>query len=179
MLSPQVEKFACRKPSTRSNRFLLPYQPMESSVSSRASTSSRGRGQHGPRRGGSSQREGSKRPQRRAAADYTPAVEAIADQDAIAQRAKDAAEAADAAAAALNANQNDENGPGEIEEQSCYICAETIKYFMLGTCSHRTCHICSVRLRALYKKKDCTFCKVGQRSLQGGAADANGLCITA
>ncbi|WAR63982.1 hypothetical protein PtB15_16B141 [Puccinia triticina] len=43
--------------------------------------------------------------------------------------------------------------------ETCLICAESIKYFALGTCSHRTCHICAIRMRALYKKRDCALCK--------------------
>ncbi|GAA95526.1 uncharacterized protein L969DRAFT_45026 [Mixia osmundae IAM 14324] len=47
----------------------------------------------------------------------------------------------------------------EEEEDVCLICAEPIRFYALGTCSHRTCHICSIRLRALYKQKACTICK--------------------
>lgn len=42
----------------------------------------------------------------------------------------------------------------------CWICAEPVRFFSLSECNHRTCHVCAVRLRALYKKLDCTFCKV-------------------
>ena len=42
----------------------------------------------------------------------------------------------------------------------CWICAEPVKYYSLSECNHRTCHVCAIRLRALYKKTDCTFCKV-------------------
>lgn len=43
----------------------------------------------------------------------------------------------------------------------CWICAEPVKYYSVSECNHRTCHVCALRLRALYKKLDCTFCKVG------------------
>ena len=43
----------------------------------------------------------------------------------------------------------------------CWICAEQVKYYSISECNHRTCHVCALRLRALYKKTDCTFCKVG------------------
>jgi len=58
-----------------------------------------------------------------------------------------------------NAN---EDGEGEKKENTkeCHICAEKIVYYAVGECNHRTCHICSVRLRALYKSWTCTFCKV-------------------
>jgi hypothetical protein len=53
-------------------------------------------------------------------------------------------------------SQQDENQ----EQDLCWICAEPIKYYAVSECNHRTCHICALRLRALYKKLDCTFCKV-------------------
>jgi E3 ubiquitin-protein ligase ZNF598 len=46
------------------------------------------------------------------------------------------------------------------EQDLCWICAEDIKYYAVSECNHRTCHVCALRLRALYKKLDCTFCKV-------------------
>lgn len=46
------------------------------------------------------------------------------------------------------------------ESRICWICAEPVKYFSVSECNHRTCHVCALRLRALYKKLDCTFCKV-------------------
>ncbi|KDR73781.1 hypothetical protein GALMADRAFT_251582 [Galerina marginata CBS 339.88] len=49
---------------------------------------------------------------------------------------------------------------GEMEV--CWICAEPVKYYSLSECNHRTCHVCAIRLRALYKKTDCTFCKEPQ-----------------
>ena len=42
----------------------------------------------------------------------------------------------------------------------CWICAEPVKYYSVSECNHRTCHVCAIRLRALYKKMECTFCKV-------------------
>lgn len=45
-------------------------------------------------------------------------------------------------------------------DASCWICAEPVKYYSVSKCDHRTCHICALRLRALYKKFECTFCKV-------------------
>ena len=42
----------------------------------------------------------------------------------------------------------------------CWICAEPVKYYAISECGHQTCHVCSLRLRALYKKTECTFCKV-------------------
>lgn len=46
----------------------------------------------------------------------------------------------------------------------CWICAEPVKYYSVSDCDHRTCHVCALRLRALYKKLECTFCKVRETS---------------
>jgi E3 ubiquitin-protein ligase ZNF598 len=48
----------------------------------------------------------------------------------------------------------------EGDDAVCWICAEPVKYYALSECGHRTCHVCALRLRALYKKMECTFCKV-------------------
>jgi hypothetical protein len=42
----------------------------------------------------------------------------------------------------------------------CFICTESAKIFALGECNHRMCHVCALRLRALYKNKQCAYCKV-------------------
>jgi len=58
--------------------------------------------------------------------------------------------------------------PGVTEDAVvCWICAEPVKYYSVSACNHRTCHVCALRLRALYKKLDCTFCKV-RHDLSGG-----------
>ncbi|UZJ57218.1 hypothetical protein CBS101457_006538 [Exobasidium rhododendri] len=46
------------------------------------------------------------------------------------------------------------------EAEQCFICAEPVQLYSISPCNHRTCHVCAVRLRALYKKRECTFCKV-------------------
>lgn len=46
------------------------------------------------------------------------------------------------------------------ETDICFICAEKVKYYSVSECNHRTCHVCALRLRALYKKKECTFCNL-------------------
>lgn len=46
------------------------------------------------------------------------------------------------------------------ESAICFICAEPVKYYSVSQCNHRTCHVCALRLRALYKRMDCTYCKV-------------------
>jgi E3 ubiquitin-protein ligase ZNF598 len=53
--------------------------------------------------------------------------------------------------------------PAEEGEEGdvCHICAETMdkKAYAVAECNHRTCYTCALRLRALYKRLDCTFCK--------------------
>lgn len=50
-----------------------------------------------------------------------------------------------------------------LGEKFCHICAELMekKWFAVAQCNHWTCHACALRLRVLYKKTECTFCKVG------------------
>lgn len=60
-------------------------------------------------------------------------------------------------------NADTTKAPTESELDSndvCWICAETIKFYAISECNHRMCHICALRLRALYKKQECAFCKV-------------------
>ena len=53
----------------------------------------------------------------------------------------------------------------DADSDVCWICAEPVKYYSLSECNHRTCHVCAIRLRALYKRTDCTFCKVGLKGV--------------
>ncbi|KAE8165606.1 hypothetical protein BDV40DRAFT_58302 [Aspergillus tamarii] len=55
-------------------------------------------------------------------------------------------------AAAAPADDADE---GEI----CFICASNVEHTSVSPCNHRTCHICALRLRALYKNKACAHCR--------------------
>lgn len=55
---------------------------------------------------------------------------------------------------------------GEEEVELCLICTEPVKFYSVAECNHRTCHVCAVRLRALYKKMECTFCKVSWRRFE-------------
>ncbi|KAF1953880.1 hypothetical protein CC80DRAFT_494136 [Byssothecium circinans] len=48
----------------------------------------------------------------------------------------------------------------EAEEgEICFICASAVQHLAVAPCNHRTCHICSLRLRALYKTKTCAHCR--------------------
>lgn len=60
-----------------------------------------------------------------------------------------------------------EAGDGEV----CWICAEPVKYYAVSQCNHRTCHVCALRLRALYKRNDCTFCKVRDQEVKFRASN--------
>lgn len=48
----------------------------------------------------------------------------------------------------------------EDDENLCFICASNMIHVSVSTCSHRTCHLCSLRMRALYKSKACLHCRV-------------------
>ena len=48
------------------------------------------------------------------------------------------------------------SGAGQV----CIVCCEPVEYCSLGICNHHeVCHVCSLRLRALYKNNSCSFCK--------------------
>lgn len=51
----------------------------------------------------------------------------------------------------------DDADDGEV----CFICASKVEHTSVSPCNHRTCHICALRLRALYKSKGCAHCRVG------------------
>ena len=46
------------------------------------------------------------------------------------------------------------------EAEICFICASPIEHVAIAPCNHQTCHICSLRLRALYKTRACAHCRV-------------------
>ncbi|KAF4309056.1 Zinc finger RING-type protein [Botryosphaeria dothidea] len=57
--------------------------------------------------------------------------------------------------AAADADDEEEDDDAEV----CFICASPIVHHAVSPCNHRTCHICSLRLRALYKTKACAHCR--------------------
>ncbi|EPS39371.1 hypothetical protein H072_6882 [Dactylellina haptotyla CBS 200.50] len=64
------------------------------------------------------------------------------------------AEAADATEA------KEPPSPSSTEDGDiCFICANPIQYHSIAPCNHMTCHICSLRMRALYKTKQCPHCR--------------------
>jgi hypothetical protein len=48
---------------------------------------------------------------------------------------------------------------GEEEEELCSICANPFQIHSIGSCNHSICHVCSLRLRTLYKTNTCPLCK--------------------
>lgn len=52
-------------------------------------------------------------------------------------------------------NDADTDADGEV----CFICANPIQHHAVAPCNHITCHICALRMRALYKTKDCPHCR--------------------
>lgn len=45
------------------------------------------------------------------------------------------------------------------DAEVCFICANPITHHSVAPCGHSTCHLCALRLRALYKNKDCPHCR--------------------
>lgn len=60
----------------------------------------------------------------------------------------------------------DDADDGEI----CFICASDVTHTSVSPCNHRTCHICALRLRALYKNKACAHCRVCCATTRGTLA---------
>lgn len=48
----------------------------------------------------------------------------------------------------------------DVDAEVCFICASPVVHNAVAPCNHRTCHICALRMRALYKTKDCAHCRV-------------------
>jgi hypothetical protein len=48
----------------------------------------------------------------------------------------------------------------EVDDSDlCFICASNIDHHSVAPCNHRTCHVCALRMRALYKTKACAHCR--------------------
>ncbi|KAI9475665.1 MAG: hypothetical protein EXX96DRAFT_486815 [Benjaminiella poitrasii] len=50
--------------------------------------------------------------------------------------------------------------PSNDDDEVCFICTRPIDYYAVAPCDHRTCHLCTLRLRVLYKTINCAYCKV-------------------
>ena len=57
-----------------------------------------------------------------------------------------------------------EDGGEGTEDEVCFICASPVVHSSIAPCNHRTCHICALRLRALYKTRTCAHCRVSTLS---------------
>ena len=64
------------------------------------------------------------------------------------------------AQAASSNTPNDGIREPDVEAEVCFICASPVVHNAVSTCNHRTCHICALRLRALYKTRACPHCRV-------------------
>ncbi|KAF2441318.1 hypothetical protein P171DRAFT_366862, partial [Karstenula rhodostoma CBS 690.94] len=54
----------------------------------------------------------------------------------------------------------DADADADVDEgEVCFICASPVQHTAVAPCNHRSCHICSLRLRALYKTKACAHCR--------------------
>lgn len=61
----------------------------------------------------------------------------------------------------INGNsQSDAAAVDDSEVEVCFICASPVVHHSVAPCNHRTCHICALRLRALYKTNACAHCRV-------------------
>ncbi|KAI0523928.1 hypothetical protein F5B22DRAFT_423063 [Xylaria bambusicola] len=54
---------------------------------------------------------------------------------------------------------NNDEGEEDVEAEVCFICASPVIHQSVAPCNHRTCHICALRMRALYKNKECAHCR--------------------
>jgi hypothetical protein len=63
--------------------------------------------------------------------------------------------------------------PEGVEPEVCFICASPVVHYAVAPCNHRTCHICTLRMRALYKTKDCAHCRVSCSSKPLNCRDSN------
>lgn len=67
-------------------------------------------------------------------------------------------------APASESNDNDKDKDSDTSSEAsgelCFICTEPIVTYAVGACDHRTCHLCALRLRALYETRNCAYCKV-------------------
>ncbi|KAG1085569.1 hypothetical protein G6F42_021348 [Rhizopus arrhizus] len=58
-----------------------------------------------------------------------------------------------------NPKEDEEQENEDPDAEVCFICTRPIDYYAVAPCDHRTCHMCTLRLRVLYKTKNCAYCK--------------------
>ncbi|PHH78811.1 hypothetical protein CDD82_2838 [Ophiocordyceps australis] len=92
-----------------------------------------------------------------------PAAQDVASEAARARVKKQGADGDGAAgngASAAGSNLTvDGGGNNDDEAEVCFICANPVAHYSIAPCNHTTCHICGLRMRALYKTKDCAHCR--------------------
>ncbi|KPM39510.1 E3 ubiquitin-protein ligase hel2 [Neonectria ditissima] len=124
--------------------------PTESQSQPRGGDSARGRGRG---RGKSNQnRRGGARRGRGGNTDSAAVPASPAAQDV-------AAAASRAHALGSGATAKPADGDEDDEDEVCFICANPVAHHSIAPCNHTTCHICGLRMRALYKTKDCAHCR--------------------
>ncbi|KAI5820821.1 hypothetical protein BZA77DRAFT_222168, partial [Pyronema omphalodes] len=43
--------------------------------------------------------------------------------------------------------------------RTCDVCGDVVRYSAITPCNHSTCHVCSLRMRALFRNKACVICR--------------------
>lgn len=63
-----------------------------------------------------------------------------------------------------HSNNNNNNNSSTINENVdiCFICSDPIEIYSLSQCNHRTCHLCTLRTRALLESDKCAYCRTQQ-----------------
>lgn len=153
---------------------------MSTATESRPSGSAGRRG--GGRRGSSQSSQGSRggaggrRKNNTDASRPPPAATKLTPEERFSRANVEVSLAAGAAGLILDAAKVDDEATAdatstEADTDICWLCTEPVKFHSVSECNHRTCHVCAVRLRALYKKMECTFCKVSKPSMQSFKID--------
>ncbi|CAZ83632.1 unnamed protein product [Tuber melanosporum] len=52
-----------------------------------------------------------------------------------------------------------DDAASDPDSSVCFICADPVQFSSIAPCNHVTCHICALRMRALYKNKACAHCR--------------------
>ncbi|KAJ3813438.1 hypothetical protein F5876DRAFT_87076 [Lentinula aff. lateritia] len=137
---------------TSANKQTTPSQPQTREHQHRGGRSGKAQGDKGRGRGG---RGGGR------AIDNGREPKDIKNQDSGAKQSKEKAGLVEDMTRVVAAAADDVDSESDV----CWICAEPVIYYSLSACNHRTCHVCALRLRALYKKDVCTFCKEPQQDV--------------
>ena len=122
----------------------------------------RGRGRGGGQsRGGNARRRGQNRPADQATDSSQHTDEPSLSEHGSRNAAAMALKARMLAAAEAAQNDDTKTDDGNV----CFICANPVAHQSIAPCNHSTCHICGLRMRALYKTKDCAHCRVSPMCL--------------